>query len=738
MSDVKENRYVRLLKDFGRNFSSHIFIWSVGFFEYSSVWIIVYSAMVIWRREYQKKRARRRQLAINIGEDENETILARIDELPAWVFFPDVERAEWLNEMIKQMWPFIVVYGKKVILETVQPILQSNTAKSIHFTHIDLGDMPPRIGGIKIYRENTRRNEIILDMEVMFASDSRFQLTLGHMNVGVNNLHVSGQIRCILSPLISRIPMFGAIKLFFLENPIIDYDLTKCASIFDVPGIGDMIRNMVVNTISSLFVLPNRFIYPIIEDVDINELKFSLIDGIIRIDIIEGSDLPETDILLSRHTDAFCVMNIGQQEFQTKVIKSSLNPKWNETFFAIVDDMNGQVINIDILDKDFDKNEDIGNCQIDVRRLASEKIIDSWYTLEFARSGRLHIRTIWCDLLTIIPHPTINYPYSSILMVFVDSCESLPMTKKNGHRYEPCIFCSMTMGGKNETTNVVMNTTNPKFEKNFQFLVENAEAEQLHIDIIETKGDKKQFGFIDIALMDIIRCDEMKLERSFPINTNRGSMKDGKIHLKMILRGIQQTNIVRLNSFNNDTISSNQSLIDDKLIIDELDENMKRSLSLEEKSTIVEKKSSMDEERSKIDEIINNPNGVVNFSMYYAAASNRFIVRIHECRNLPFAHDDDEELPDAFIKIYLQPGKEYSDRKCTKIHQDNISPKFNEMFEWNLSLEQLSNKRVVMSVRNEKSIFSTQKKVLGVMEESLFKFRTQLTYDNLWRRLENE
>ena len=40
-------------------------------------------------------------------EEEEEGTLARVDELPSWVYFPDVERAEWLNKVLLQFSVFI-------------------------------------------------------------------------------------------------------------------------------------------------------------------------------------------------------------------------------------------------------------------------------------------------------------------------------------------------------------------------------------------------------------------------------------------------------------------------------------------------------------------------------------------------------------------------------------------------------------------------------------------------------
>ena len=35
---------------------------------------------------------------------ERTKILARAKDVPPWVFFPDFERAEWINKIIKNVW----------------------------------------------------------------------------------------------------------------------------------------------------------------------------------------------------------------------------------------------------------------------------------------------------------------------------------------------------------------------------------------------------------------------------------------------------------------------------------------------------------------------------------------------------------------------------------------------------------------------------------------------------------
>lgn len=49
-----------------------------------------------WRENGRRKRRRRQLAAI---ADEKNLVTANVSELPSWVFFPDIHRAEWLNQV---------------------------------------------------------------------------------------------------------------------------------------------------------------------------------------------------------------------------------------------------------------------------------------------------------------------------------------------------------------------------------------------------------------------------------------------------------------------------------------------------------------------------------------------------------------------------------------------------------------------------------------------------------------
>ena len=99
------------------------------------------------------------------------------EDLPSWVYFPDKERAEWINNIMKQLWPYVNMYVRNLLFETVEPAVESALkAYKLNPFKFDrdrvfLGQVPPRITGIKVYDTNVSRKEIILDVDLVFASD---------------------------------------------------------------------------------------------------------------------------------------------------------------------------------------------------------------------------------------------------------------------------------------------------------------------------------------------------------------------------------------------------------------------------------------------------------------------------------------------------------------------------------------------------------------------------------------
>lgn len=75
-------------------------VWTWGYFNFSIGWLIAPIAVSVWKTEWKKDNELRASMAqATVMAKEKELIVHRINELPSWVYFPDFDRAEWLNKV---------------------------------------------------------------------------------------------------------------------------------------------------------------------------------------------------------------------------------------------------------------------------------------------------------------------------------------------------------------------------------------------------------------------------------------------------------------------------------------------------------------------------------------------------------------------------------------------------------------------------------------------------------------
>ncbi|XP_009468850.1 PREDICTED: zinc finger CCCH domain-containing protein 10, partial [Nipponia nippon] len=145
------------------------------------------------------------------------------------VSFPDVERAEWLNKILAQAWPFFGQYMEKLLVENVAPSIRaSNThLQTFTFTKVDMGEKHV----LRIH---------LLEAENLIAKDNFFK-------------------------------------------------------------------------------------------------------GVVR-----------------GRSDPYAKVRVAGRVFRSRVIKEDLNPRWNEVYEVIVDNVPGQDVEFDLFDKDIDKDDFLG------------------------------------------------------------------------------------------------------------------------------------------------------------------------------------------------------------------------------------------------------------------------------------------------------------------------------------------------------------------------------------------
>ncbi|KAM3860757.1 extended synaptotagmin-2-A [Diretmus argenteus] len=209
------------------------------------------------------------------------------------------------------------------------------------------------------------------------------------------------------------------------------------------PSLSGFSDSLIQDIIYSYLVLPNRITIPLMGDVELAQLRFPMPKGILRIHFLEALDLEGKDKflggLIKGKSDPYGILQIGNQLFQSRTVKESLHPKWNEVYEALVYEHSGQHLEVELFDEDPDKDDFLGSLMIDMTELHKEQKVDEWFDLEEVSTGKLHLKLEWLSLLSTpekmdqvlrnvrADRSLANDGLSSaLLVVYLDSAKNLP------------------------------------------------------------------------------------------------------------------------------------------------------------------------------------------------------------------------------------------------------------------------------------------------------------------------
>ncbi|NP_001089260.1 extended synaptotagmin-2-A [Xenopus laevis] len=563
-----------LFYQFSKTFILIFPVYVLGYFGLSFSWLLIALVLLLWWRRNKGNKNSRLYRALAFLENEEKSVKHHIasTDLPAWVHFPDIERAEWLNKTVKHMWPYICQFIEKLFRETIEPAVRGANAhlSTFNFTKIDMGSQPLRINGVKVYTENVDKRQIILDLQISFVGETEIDLEVKRYfcRAGVKSIQLHGTMRVILEPLIGDVPIVGALSIFFLRKPLLEINWTGLTNMLDMPGLNGLSDTIILDIISNYLVLPNRITVPLVSDVQIAQLRFPIPKGVLRIHFLEAQDLMWKDTymkgLVKGKSDPYGVVRLGNQVFQSKVIKENLNPKWNEVYEALVHEHPGQELEIELFDEDTDKDDFLGSLLIDLVEVEKERVVDEWFSLDEATSGKLHLKLEW-----LTPNSTTDNLdqvlksikadkdqandglSSALLILYLDSARSLPnnpleinhdgmkkaaveKAKKAGKKIgsSPNPYVLFSVGHAVQESKVKYKTAEPLWEQTFTFFVHNPKRQDLEVEV-KDENHQSSMGNLKIPLSQILASEDLTMNQRFHLNN---SGPNTSLKMKIALR----------------------------------------------------------------------------------------------------------------------------------------------------------------------------------------------------------
>ncbi|XP_066477566.1 extended synaptotagmin-3 [Tiliqua scincoides] len=536
-------------------------VYLAGYLGLSTSWVLIGLLLWMWWRRNRRDKRSRLLAAFGLVEDEKQAIAQGIalQQLPAWVHFPDVERVEWLNKVVEQAWPYFGAIMEKKFKDVIEPKIR---AKNVHlktctFTKVHFGDKCPKIKGVKTYTKEVDRRQVILDVQICYIGDCEIQMELSKLNVGVKGVQFYGTLRVILEPLMTDAPFFGAVTLFFIQKPHLEIIWAGLTNLLDAPGISSLSESLLQDLIASRLVLPNRITIPLKKNIDISRLRFPIPYGVVRVYLLEAENLVQKDNFLGAirgKSDPYAVLRVGLTQFRSKTIQRDLNPIWNEMFEFVVYEIPGQDLEVDLYDEDPDKDDFLGSLLINLADVMKDRIVDEWFPLSKIASGHLHLKLEWFSLVTNQEKlcEDKNGLATAIVIVYLDSAFNLPKNQyeySNGEydarkyrkdRYlkkaerEPCSFVLLTVGSKTQKSKTCKFTKDPVWGQAFTFFVHSAPSQSLHLEV-KDKERENALGTLVISFAHLLKNPEMAVEQNFQLD-HSGS--DSYIKMKVVLRAL--------------------------------------------------------------------------------------------------------------------------------------------------------------------------------------------------------
>uniref|UniRef100_A0A8C7XDZ5 Extended synaptotagmin-like protein 2b n=1 Tax=Oryzias sinensis TaxID=183150 RepID=A0A8C7XDZ5_9TELE len=633
------------------------------------------------------------------------------------------------------MWPYICQFVEKLFRETIEPAVKETHAhlSTFCFTKIDMGDKPLRINGVKVYTENVDKRQIIMDLQISFVGNTE-------IDVDIKRYYCKAGIKSI---------------------QLLDINWAGLTNILDIPGL-----HLIQDIICSYLVLPNRVTVPLVSEMELAKLRFPVPKGVLRIHFLEAQDLEGKDKflggLIMGKSDPYGVLQIGNQLFQSKTVKQTLNPKWNEVY---------EVMSLGFLSQ-----------QSDSSYKCLPPLSLQWFELEEAPTGKLHLKLEWLSLFSSpekldqvlrsvrADRSLANEGLSSaLLVVYLDSAKNLPRVrslflnvsqsaKKNIS--EPSPYVQFTVGHKTIESKVRYKTKEPLWEDCFSFLVHNPNRQELEVEVKDGKH-KSTLGNLTVPLSSLLSEEDMTLTQCFPL---KNSGPSSTVKLKMALRILSlEKNVfsdlpsavqVRKSSLPQPaTASSLRPSVSDSLLPTTPQHPTKSSTftlhhedgepysaspccSTSNLSTCISgsqkllrhKESTPSlasdislpiatlELQQRLRQLQNGsglgqfPLGEVQLTVRHSSQRNKLIVVVHACRNLiAFTKDSS----DPFIRLYLLPDKSRTGRRRTSTMKKTLNPVYDQTFEFSVSMVELHRRTLDVAVKNGGSIPFKHKGLLG-------------------------
>jgi Ca2+-dependent lipid-binding protein len=412
----------------------------------------------------------------------------------------DTESLEWINSFMVKFWPIYQPVLAETVVKSVDQVLSSATPAfldSLKLTTFTLGSKPPRMEHVKTY-PRSEDDIVMMDWRFSFTPNDTADMTYRQvqnklnpkvvleirvgkamiskgLDVIVEDMSFSGIMRLKIKLQIP-FPHVEKIEMCFLEKPEIDYVCKPLGGDtfgFDInfiPGLESFILEQIHGNLAPMMYAPNVFPIEVAKMLAGSPVDQAI--GVVAVTLHSAQGLKNPDNF-SGTSDPYAVITLNKRQplAQTKVIKDTNNPRWNETHYIIITSFRDS-LDIQVFDyNDFRKDKELGVASFTLENV--QEITDyENERLEIISDGKAR-GLLSCDIRFFpvmehkkLPDGKIQPPPESntgILRFTVEQAKDLDGTKSLVGLLNP--FAALVLNGKEiHTTKKLKRTNNPIWE----------------------------------------------------------------------------------------------------------------------------------------------------------------------------------------------------------------------------------------------------------------------------------
>uniref|UniRef100_A0A669BGE3 Extended synaptotagmin 1 n=1 Tax=Oreochromis niloticus TaxID=8128 RepID=A0A669BGE3_ORENI len=431
-------------------------------------------------------------------------------------------------------------------------------------------------------------------------------------------------------------------------------------------------------------------------------------------------------------------ISVQDKTKESKTCYGTTSPVWEDAFTFFIKDPHKQ--NIDIQVKDDDRALRLGSLKIPLARLVGmpELTMDQWFQLENSGSAsRIFIKIVlrvgisWTQTLKHLfcaqtlmdqnpsgpggstkPQPTRpqnttpdpEFGTEGVLRIHLVEAQNL-IAKDNfmggmmKGKSDP--YVKIRVGGITFRSHTIKENLNPVWNELYEVILTQLPGQEIQFELFDKDIDQDDFlGRVS----DLSRLEQVQYEFSIPLSNDLDlshswgqALGSLTLPLKEVLA---ETDLVLDRWLNLDgALPESQILL--RVVLKVLQTGCLFSLCC-----------------SSFSWMSDNPNsaGQVKLTIGYSMEENRLFITVHSCRALVARSKDGA---DPYVSFILLPDKKATTKRKTATKKKDLSPEFNERFDFDLSLEESSQRRLDLSVKNSVSFISREKELIGKLQLDL-------------------